>query len=482
VIPLRPILFIIGLLVAGMGLAMAIPALADLATGNADWRVFAASMAFSVVFGVLLVSMSAGGPIALSVRQGFLLTTSSWLILSVVGALPLLFSDLHLSSTDAFFEAISGLTTTGSTVLTGLDRMAPGILLWRGLLQWIGGIGIIVMGLAILPYLRVGGMHLFRMESSDQSEKAMPRIAALASATMIAYAMLSVACASAYYVAGMTGFEAVIHAMTTISTGGYSTSDASLGHFANPAIHWIASLFMVLGSLPFVIYLRAVVESPRAFWQDSQVRHFLCGLMFSVLLLLCWLLMAREVGFMDALRLATFHVVSIVTTTGYATEDYLAWGPFAAVTLFVLTFVGGCTGSTAGGIKTLRFELAAVMIGRHLKGLSHPHGVFPMKYRGHTVPAEVTRSAMNFFFVFMLAFAALTLGLSYEGLDMVTALTGAATALANVGPGLGDIIGPVGNFASLPDAAKWMLAFGMLLGRLELFTVLVVVLPGFWRG
>lgn len=481
-ISLRPILFIVGMLVAFMGLAMAAPALADLQTGNADWKVFAVSMVCSVVFGVLLVLMSAGDRIALNVRQGFLLTVLSWLTLSVVGAMPLMFSGLHLSGTDAFFESVSGLTTTGSTVLTGLDHMAPGILLWRGLLQWIGGIGIIVMGFAILPYLRVGGMQLFRMESSDQSDKATPRIAALASATMTAYLVLSVACALSYYVAGMTVFEAVIHAMTTISTGGYSTSDASLGHFANPAIHWIASLFMLLGSLPFVIYLRAVADSPRAFWQDSQVRHFLSGVAIAVLALFLWLLLERGLHFFDALRLAAFNVISIVTTTGYATEDYWQWGHFATVSLFVLTFVGGCTGSTAGGIKTLRFELAALMIGRQLKGLCHPHGIFPMKYRGHIVSAEVTRSAMNFFFVFVMAFAVLTLGLASEGLDFVTSLSGAATALANVGPGLGEMIGPAGNFSSLPDAAKWMLSMGMLLGRLELFTLLTVILPEFWRG
>jgi len=465
-----------------MGLAMVVPAIADLATGNPDWAVFAASMAFSVVFGGLLVSMSAGKGFALSPRQGFFLTTVSWLILSAEGALPLLFSDLRLSGTDAFFEAVSGLTTTGATVLTGLDHMAPGILLWRGLLQWIGGIGIIVMGFAILPYLRVGGMQLFRMESSDTSEKALPRIAALAGATMTSYAVLSVACAAAYYAAGMTGFEAVVHAMTTISTGGYSTSDASLGHFGSPAIEWIACLFMALAALPFVIYLRAVVDSPRAFWDDSQVRHFLCGLLLAVLLLAFWLWVVRGEGPMAALRLSAFHVISVVTTTGYATADYAQWGEFAATAFFILTFVGGCTGSTAGGIKILRFELAAVAIRRQLKGLSHPHGVFPMKYRGSAVSEDVIRSAMHFFFIFMLAFLALAIGLSSQGLDFVTALSAAATALANVGPGLGDIIGPAGNFSSLPDAAKWMLAFGMLLGRLELVTVLVVVLPAFWRG
>jgi trk system potassium uptake protein TrkH len=477
----RPIFFIVGILISTMGLAMIVPALADAVAGNRDWATFAVSSASAIFIGGLLILGSLGGPIHLSLRQAFLLTTLSWISLSAIGALPLVFSELGLSYTDAFFEAISGLTTTGSTVLSGLDHMPPGILLWRAMLQWLGGVGIIVMAIAILPFLRVGGMQLFRMESSDRSEKALPRAAQVASATSVAYVVLTLACAGAYSGAGMTGFEAVAHAMTTVSTGGYSTSDGSLGHFTNPAIHWIAILFMVLGALPFVIYIQAAHGKRGIIWKNSQVRRFLAGMGLVVLTLAVWLWSGHEMGPLDALRLAAFNVISVVTTTGYATTDYGQWGAFAVLAFFFLTFLGGCTGSTSGGIKTLRFELAAVVIRNQFQRLYQPHGVFAISYKGQTLSEDVARSAMTFIFVFILAFGLLAIALAALGLDFITATSGAATALANVGPGLGDVIGPAGNFSTLPDAAKWLLSAGMLMGRLEFLTVLVALNPAFWR-
>jgi trk system potassium uptake protein TrkH len=464
-----------------MGLAMLAPALADWIAGHRDWTTFVVSSACSIFLGGLLLLGSMGTPIRLSLRQGFMLTTLSWVSLSAVGALPLAFSELELSYTDAFFEAVSGLTTTGSTVLVGLDSMPVGILLWRAMLQWLGGIGIIVMAIAMLPFLRVGGMQLFRMESSDRSEKALPRVAQVASATSIAYLVLTLACAIAYSLAGMTGFEAVAHAMTTLSTGGYSTSDGSIGHFASPAIDWISTLFMVLGALPFVIYIQAVYGQRKVIWNNSQVRRFVVGLALVVLTMAAWLWWKQDVPILDALRLSAFNIVSVVTTTGYATTDYSQWGTFAVLSFFFLTFVGGCTGSTAGGIKTLRLELAAVVVGNQFQRLYQPHGVFMLRYRGQALSDDVARSAMNFIFIFILSFAALGAALASLGLDFVTALSGAATALANVGPGLGEIIGPAGNFSTLPDAAKWLLSAGMLLGRLEFLTLLVALSPTFWR-
>jgi trk system potassium uptake protein TrkH len=477
----RPIVFVIGLLIAAMGIAMIVPAIADAVAGHRDWATFAASSASTIFVGGTFVLSTAGGPIQLNLRQAFVLTTLSWIGLSAVGALPLAFSELGLSYTDAFFEAISGLTTTGSTVLVGLDQMPPGILLWRAMLQWLGGVGIIVMAIAMLPYLRVGGMQLFRMESSDRSEKALPRAAQLASATSVAYAVLTLACVIAYSMAGMTTFEAVSHAMTTVSTGGYSTSDGSLGHFENPAIHWIATLFMVLGALPFVIYIQAVQGRRDLVWQNSQVRRFVAGLALAVLALAFWLWLKRGEAPLDALRLAAFNVVSVVTTTGYATADYGQWGASAVIVFFFLTFLGGCTGSTAGGIKALRFELAAIVIRNQFQRLYQPHGIFSISYKGQRLSDDVAKSAMTFIFIFILSFAILGLGLSALGLDFTTSFSGAATALANVGPGLGDVIGPAGNFSSLPDAAKWMLSAGMLMGRLEFLTVLVALSPMFWR-
>ena len=478
----RPVLFILGILLATLGLAMAVPLAVDFARGQPNWSSFAYSaMACEMVGGILIVS-TMFDPLKLSLRQGFLLTTLSWFTLSAFGALPFFLGEPGVSYTDAFFEASSGLTTTGSTVLVHLDNLSAGILMWRALLQWMGGIGIIVMAIAMLPYLSVGGMQLFRMESSDQSEKILPRAAQLATATVVAYLVLSVLCAASYWLAGMTTFDAIIHSMTTISTGGYSTYDASLGHFSNTSIQWIATFFMTAGALPFVVYIRAIRERPSVFWKDSQVRHFLSGLAAVIVVLAFWLWAARGVGVWDCLRLAAFNVVSIVTTTGFASADYSQWGAFATIIFFFLTFVGGCTGSTSGGIKILRLELAGIAIGNQLHRQLIPHGVFPVKYMGRSLPEEVTESVMNFLFVFIGVFVALVSGLSVLGLDFLTAASGAATAIANVGPGLGDIIGPAGNFAALPDAAKWMLTAGMLMGRLEFLTVLVIFTRFFWRG
>ncbi|MGF1631244.1 MAG: TrkH family potassium uptake protein [Kiloniellaceae bacterium] len=476
----HPILFIIGILMSVMGLAMIAPAVADGLAGSPDWITFAVSAACAALLGGSCIFSSAGRPIRLSLRQGFLLTSLSWFSLSAVGALPFVVSDLHLSYTDAFFEAVSGLTTTGSTVLVGLDTMPPGILLWRAMLQWLGGIGIIVMAIAMLPFLRVGGMQLFRMESSDRSEKALPRAAQLAAATSVAYAVLTVACVVAYFAAGMSGFEAVVHAMTTVSTGGFSTSDSSMGHFQSPTIHWIATLFMALGALPFVIYIQAVQGKHRPILANSQIRRFLQGLAIAILVMTVWVWAAGE-PLADALRLAAFNVVSVVTTTGYATADYGLWGTFPVLMFFFLTFLGGCTGSTSGGIKTLRFELAFILIRNQIQRLYLPHAVLGMSYKGQALSSEVVRSAMIFIFIFVLGVAVLGISLGAVGLDFVTAFSGAATALANVGPGLGDVIGPAGNFSSLPDSAKWLLSIGMLVGRLEFLTVLVVLSPMFWR-
>lgn len=481
-ITVRPVIFILGLLVAALGVAMLVPLAVDLAAGRYDWSGFLISFFMAEALGGLLAFGSAGGPMELSLRQGFLLTTGAWMALTAVGALPLVFSEIHLSYTDAVFETISGLTTTGSTVLTGLDSMPPGVLLWRAMLQWFGGVGIIVMGIAMLPYLRVGGMQLFRMESSDRSEKVLPRAAQLAGATSLAYFVLSVACAVSYFLAGMTWFEAIIHAMTTVSTGGYSTSDASIGHFHSSPIEWTATVFMALGALPFVVYFPLARGRFSTIWQNSQVRVFIAGLVVVVLGVALWLWTADGFALMDALRLSAFHVTSIVTTTGYVSDNYQRWGGFAFGVFFFLSFIGGCTGSTAGGLKVLRFELFARVIRTQARRLTQPHGVFPMSYGGRALSEDVTTSAMNFVFVFFAAFCLLTLALAATGLDFTTAASGAITALSNVGPGLGDRVGPAGNFSTLPDTAKWLLSLGMMLGRLEFFTVLVLLTPAFWRG
>jgi len=476
------VLFIFGLLAVVIGILMAVPVAVEIAVGKGNVDAFLWAASISIALGTALALTNRREAVVLTVRQTFLLTTLSWLGLSLLAAVPFVLSDLRLSLTDAWFESVSGLTTTGSTVLTGLDAMSPGILIWRALLQWIGGLGIIVVGVAILPFLRVGGMQLFRAESSDRSEKLFGRVNEIAGAMLVVYLGLSLLCAALYWMGGMSGFEAIAHTMTTLSTGGYSTSDASLGHFSNPLIHWTATVFMLAGGLSFVPIAHALTGGFRPLASNSQIRSVLVFLGIVILGTAAWLWIGNEVPLADAMRLAAFNIVSIVTTTGYASDDYGLWGPFAVGLFFVLIFVGGCTGSTSGGIKIFRFQVIGRIIAGHFHTLVSPHAVLATRYEGRTLGDDIVRSVMIFTTTFLATVVVLGLVLAALGLDFLTAFSGAATAVANVGPGLGDVIGPAGNFASLPDAAKWALSFGMLLGRLEFFTVLVVLTPRFWRG
>ena len=478
---LRPVLFVVGILLITLSLAMALPAIADGIMANPHWRVFLAASVFTLFIGTCLVLANRMREPRLTVRQAFVLTTVSWVVVAAFAALPFAFSDLNLSYADAYFEAMSGLTTTGSTVIVGLDNAPPGILLWRALLQWLGGIGIIVTAIAILPMLRVGGMQLFHTESSDSSEKVLPRAAQLAGAIGMVYLGLTISNGIAYWAAGMTPFEAVCHAMTTIATGGFSTSDASLGHFGNDAIEGIATVYMVLGSLPFVLYLQTVRGGWGALARDTQVRWFFGLVLFALLSLAGWLMAANGAAPTDAFREAAFNGISILTGTGYSTADFSAWGTFALPVFTLLMFIGGCTGSTTGGVKVFRMQVLASTSLSQIRQLIQPHGVFISKFNRRPIPESVPPAVMGFFFLFVVSFGLIAMGLALMGLDYVTSISGAATAIANVGPGLGETIGPSGSFAPLPEPAKWLLSAAMLLGRLELFTVLVLFVPRFWR-
>ena len=480
---LRPILVVIGTLLIILALFMAPPMVADMAAGHPDWQVFLAAGVLTLFTGVSLVLMNQGYRDAeLTSRHAFLMVAAVWVVLALFAALPLAFSELKLTAADAVFEAMSGITSTGATVIVGLDVAPPGILLWRAILQWLGGIGIIVMGVAILPILRVGGMQLVRAESSDLSEKILPRAAQIASAIGLIYLMLTVLCAVLYYSAGMATFEAAAHAMTTLATGGYSTRDASIGAFGSPGIEAVAIVFMILGSLPFVLYIQATNGQLRPLLTDSQVRWFFGILVAFVVVIAAWLVFVEDHRPLDALRHAAFNIVSLITTTGYASTDYGLWGAFPVAALFFLMCVGGCTGSTAGGIKIFRFTVLHAIAANQFARLVRPHGVFVPTFNRRPLPEAAAIGVMAFIFMFALSFAVLAIALSALGLDYLTAMSSAVTALANVGPGLGNIVGPAGNFSSLPDGAKWLMSFGMLLGRLELFTVLILFTPGFWRN
>ena len=477
----QPVLFVCGMLAISMAAFMLIPIMVSLATNDHELIAFLIAAAWSAGIGLVLLLTNRPREFNLNARQLYLLTSLTWLMLSFFSALPLTLTDHPLTLTDAVFEAVSGITTTGSTVMSNLDQAPPSLLLWRSLLQWIGGIGVIGMAVSILPFLRVGGMRLFQTESSDWSEKSMPRFQNLARALVQVYIGMTLLCTLAYWFAGMTPFDAINHALTTVSTGGYATSDASMGRF-NDTILWIAVLFMLLGSMPFTLFIRLITRPDWRILRDQQIRAFLLIVMTltGALFLQQWLTTDRQP--FEILTQAAFNIVSVISTTGFASADYTLWGSFSMALFFFVTFIGGCSGSTSGGMKIFRFQLSWLFLRDQMRRLVHPRGCFVVRYNGKTVTDDIMGSAVAFSFLFFLVLMITTLALALTGVDVLTSLTGAATALTNVGPGLGDIIGPAGNFASLPDSAKWILSLAMILGRLELLTLMVLLSPVFWRG
>jgi trk system potassium uptake protein TrkH len=481
-IEFRPIVLVIGFLLTTLSAGMILPAAVDGFAGNPDWQVFAVSAGATLFIGVAMILTSRTGGTRLNTRQAFLLTTFSWIVLTAFAALPFKFSNLNLSYTDAFFEAMSGITTTGSTVLADLDQAPPGILVWRAVLQWLGGIGIIIMAIAVMPMLRVGGMQLFRVEAFETDGKALPRAAQISTAISLVYLVLTVIWATGFWFAGMSGFDAILHAMTTIATGGFSTYDTSIGHFNSGLIDWITTAGMLVGALPFLLYLKAVQGDLRPLMRDAQVRGFIIIVASVVLITASWLWLSSGETPVQALRYAAFNVISIITGTGYTTSQFDTWGSFSMPIFLIIMVIGGCAGSTTCGIKIFRFQVLLAATRRQLKHIVRPHGVFIPYYNHRPVSDDVITSVLSFFFLYGLSLAVLAIALGLLGLDFVTAMSGATTAISNVGPGMGPIIGPDGNFSTLPDSAKWLLSGGMLLGRLELFTVMVLFTRSFWRG
>jgi trk system potassium uptake protein TrkH len=464
-----------------LALAMLVPAVVDLATGNADWQVFAFSSLFLGGLSMAVALATQGRPPQATTRFGFLLVNMLWLTLAVAGAVPFMASSLGMSFTDAIFESVSGITTTGSTVISGLDSLPPGLLLWRSLLNFMGGLGVIAVGLFLLPFLNIGGVTYFKIESSDIEDRPFERFQTFAIALIAIYSGLVLACALLYAAAGMDGFDAVNHAMATLATGGFSTHDASFGAFADrPAILWIAMVFMFVGSLPFSIMMLFALRGRLDALRDPQIRVFAgYAVVFSVAVAI-YLRVRLDVPFFEALTHASFNFISVITTTGFASDDYGQWGPFAVACAFVATFLGGCSGSTTGAIKAYRFLILFELLANGLRRLIYPSIMLPVRYGDRTVDPDTQRAVVLFIAAFFVIWAISTILLAATGLDLVTATTGALTALTNVGPGLGDIIGPVGNFTTLPDAAKWICTALMLIGRLEILAVFVVFTPTFW--
>ena len=478
---LRPVGYVIGLLVAVLGATMLLPFAIDLIDGNGQWPVFLQSALITCLSGGLLALACANGVQAgLTIQQTFLLTTGVWLALPVFAALPFVFGATDARYVDAFFEAMSGLTTTGSTVFAGLDTLPRGLLLWRGLMQWFGGVGIIVVAMVFLPELRIGGMQIFRSEGFDTFGKILPRATEIASRISLIYIGLTVACALSYIFAGMEAFDAIVHSMTTVATGGFANSDTSFGE-VGAAAEYVAILFMCLAALPFVRYVQIVGGSQRPLLTDRQVRTFFMTLAAVAAAVMAWQLIVNDQNLEPALRKSFFNVTSLLTGTGYASTDYGLWGSFPVVVLFLAGLIGGCAGSTSCSIKIFRYQLLFASVTAQIRRIHSPHSVYPPRYQGRPVSEDVLSSVMAFFMLFFVTLGVLAVLLGMTGLDFITAVSGAATALANVGPGLGPEIGPAGNFGGLSDTAKWILAAAMLIGRLELMVVYAILTVNFWR-
>ncbi|TKT79067.1 TrkH family potassium uptake protein [Aquamicrobium sp. LC103] len=462
--------------------AMLLPALVDLYYGHEDWTVFAFSGLFTGGLALAVAMATHGRPAPPNTRFGFLLVNLLWLTTALAGAVPFMASSLELSFTDAFFESVSGITTTGSTVISGLDEAPPGLLLWRSLLNYMGGLGVIAFGLFLLPLLNIGGFSYFKIESSDIEDRPFERFATFTISLVAIYTAFVALCAICYAMAGMTGFNAINHAMSTIATGGFSTHDASYAEYSDrPAILWIGSVFMFIGALPFSIVMLFAVRGRLDALRDPQIRVFAGYTLVFSLAVAIYLRASQDMPFLDALTHSVFNFVSIITTTGFASDDYTLWGPFAVACIFVATFLGGCSGSTSGGIKAYRFLILFELMANGLKRLVYPNTVLTVRYGDRIVDESMQRAVVLFISSFLVIWLIATILLAATGVDFVSAMSGSLTALTNVGPGLGETIGPVGNFSSLPDTAKWVLSLAMLLGRLEILAVLVVFSPVFWN-
>ena len=478
----RPVGYVIGLLLLALGASMALPMLADLLSGSDHWPVFVEAGLLTMLVGMCL-SLATSNAVRdrLSLQQTFLLTVSVWVFLPVFGALPLAIGATDLTFTDALFESMSGLTTTGSTVVTGLDDLPAGLLLWRALLQWFGGIGIIVVAMVFLPELRVGGMQIFRSEAFDTMGKVLPRAAEIASTISTLYLAITVLCAFCYGAAGMRAFDAVTHAMTTVSTGGFANYDASFAVFQG--LHeYIAVIFMLAAATPFVLYVQLVNGQSRPLLHDPQLRAFLATAGVLVLVTAATLILGQGHGVERAIREALFNIASILTGTGYASANYMSWGGFVVTLFFFTGLIGGCAGSTSCSVKIFRYQILFAAVKAQVRRVHSPHGIFRPRYDGRTVGDDVLSSVMAFFVLFVVTLGIFSVALAMTGLDLITSVSGAATALANVGPGLGPVIGPTGNFAPLGDLAKWLLTAAMLIGRLELMAVYVLFTRRFWTA
>ena len=478
----KTVFFIIGNLLIILGLFMLVPYWVQILYRE-DSHSFLSSSFITILIGVLFVLANLQKEYELNLKQTFLFSTFAWIAIAGFGALPFILSDINFSISDSFFESMSGITTTGSTVVTNLELFPKSILMWRAIMQWLGGVGIIVMAITVLPLLKVGGMQLFKIDSSDKFEKILPRTNQVAFIIITTYLVLTFCCAFFYKILGMNLFDSIAHSMTTIATGGFSTHNDSIGYFNNPSIEIVATIFIILGSIPFIAYLKFIKGNRKIFFQDIQIKGLVYLFLLSTLIMFLYLFFNNNnILIIEKIRIASFNVVSILSGTGYVTNDFSLWGKFPLIFFLFLMFIGGCAGSTACGIKIFRFQLLFLFLNNQIKKIIYPNSVFILKYNNQKITDNYMNSVIIFIFAYLFIFILTAMLLSITGLDFLSAISGAATSISNVGPGLGEMIGPNGNFKSIPEVSKWILSFGMLLGRLELFAVLILFFPSFWRN
>ena len=477
----KTVFFIIGILLVVLGIFMLVPYGVQLIY-NENSSSFFSSSVITIFIGILTVLANLTKEKQLNLRQAFLFSSLAWISIAFFGGIPFILSDLKLSFSEAFFESMSGITTTGSTVILDLDSSPKSILLWRAIMQWLGGIGIIVMATTVLPLLKVGGMQLFKLDASG-TEKILPKTVEISLLIITIYTTLTFGCALVYWIQGMSVFDSIAHSFTTLATGGFSTHNESIGYFKNPGIEFTATIFIVLGSIPFIAYLKFIKGNRKIFFQDVQIKGFIYLLVISILIMFLYLFVNNnEYSFLDNLRISSFNVLSILSGTGYVTDDFGLWGEFPLIFFLFLMFVGGCAGSTTCGIKIFRLQILFFFLKNQIKKIIYPNSIFILNYNNQKIEDGFINSVIVFIFSYLFIFLMIAILLSITGLDFLSAISGAATSISNVGPGLGEMIGPNGDFSQVSDISKWILSFGMLLGRLEIFAVLVLFLPSFWRS
>ncbi len=481
-IDLRPIVYVVGRILIVLAILMLAPAIIDHRSGLANGVDFLESAILTGGLGALLSMATTNGlGHGLSLRQAYLLTVAIWAFIPIFGGLPLMLGEPHLSFTDAYFEATSGFTTTGSTVIVGLDNLPPGMSLWRAMLNSFGGLGIAFVAMIFLPVMRVGGMQYFRTEGFDTFGKALPRATDIARQLVIVYFGLTVACAATYRALGMDELSSVVNGMATIATGGFSNSDLSFAKYPG-AMEYAGAFFMILGSLPYIRYVQLINGSAKPLWRDSQVRAYLRWIAYAVGSVTLWRVLTSDMGLEDAFREALFNLVSIMSSTGFFSGSFASWGGYMLVVAFVIGVIGACSGSSAAGLSVFRVQVAAAALAAAVRQIAMPSRVVPVKYEGRNVEEDVINGLILFISGYILLMGLMSVALTLMGVDMYSAVWAIWTSLGNIGYGFGPLVARTGTFVDYPDAAIWVMSLAMILGRLGLLAILVVLLPRFWRA